>query len=67
MCAAAVADEDKLGEFDWRIVPVDEKVEEEKEILGMNWMTMTMLLEGIGEAVIRHSNGAICGVGDAAG
>ena len=65
MGAAAMTNEDKLGEFDWGIVPVDEKVEEEEEILGMDWMSMP--LEGIGEAVIRHGHGAICGVGDAAG
>jgi hypothetical protein len=64
--AAAVTDEDKVGEFDWRIVPVDEIVEKEKEILGMEWMTM--FLEGIiGEAVIRHRDWTICGAGDAAG
>lgn len=60
-----MTNEDKLGEFDWGIVPVDEKVEEEEEILGMDWMSMP--LEGIGKAVIRHGHGAICGVGDAAG
>lgn len=65
MCAAAVTDEDKLGNFEWRILPVDEKVEEKEEILGMDWMSM--LVEGIGEAVIRHSNGTISGVCDAPG
>jgi hypothetical protein len=65
VCAAAVTDEDKLCEFEWRMFPMDEKVEEEEEILGVEWMTM--LVQGISEAVIRHRNGTTCGVGDALG
>ena len=65
MCAATVTDKDKVGEFEWWMVPVDKKVEKEEEILGMDGVAM--LVEGIRKAVIRYSNGTVCGGGYAAG
>ena len=60
-----MTDEDKVGEFEWWMVPVDKKVEKEEEILGMD--RVAVLVEGIREPVIRYNNGTVCGGGNAAG
>jgi len=68
VCAATVADEHKLGEFDRRFLPVDEKMEEKEEILSMHWMTV--MLRGIlgwGEPIIGNGDWTICGGGETAG